>query len=201
MPEGSLIGTSSLRRVAQLSKQFPQFRFKSVRGNLQTRLQKLDDYKTHKYDAIILATSGLERMGLADRISERLDGSICLPAVGQGALAVECRENDEFILGLISAVNHQDTEIRCNAERSFMKVMEGGCQVPIGVFTEITKSRTLLLKAIVLNLDGSKWVEDEVRADECAIEQAITLGENLANILKEKGADDILKAIDCKSAE
>jgi len=198
LPEGSLIGTSSLRRVAQLQRQFPQFRFKSVRGNLQTRLEKLDDYETFGYDAIILASAGLIRMGLSERISEKLPENICLPAVGQGALAVECRENDERIMNLIGSVNHTSTEIRCRAERAFMKEMQGGCQVPIGVFTQLIETEgasDLELRAIILNLDGSRALEGHSNTQEITIAAAENLGRNLGVELKGKGAAEILNEI------
>mmetsp|Transcript_16504 Transcript_16504/g.21101 ORF Transcript_16504/g.21101 Transcript_16504/m.21101 type:complete len:243 (-) Transcript_16504:16-744(-) len=199
LPEGSKIGTSSLRRVAQLKKKFPQYTFQSIRGNLQTRLQKLDDYETHKYDAIILATAGLVRMGLSERITEKLPNSICLPAVGQGALAVECRDNDEYIMNIIQKVSHHETTLSCTAERAFMKVMEGGCQVPIGVHTDLyTENGEIVkmkLRGVVLNLDGTLCVEDEMESENCTLEGAAALGSQLAKRMRENGATDILKSI------
>ena len=139
-------------------------------------------------------------MGLKDRISEELSSSICLPAVGQGALAVECRENDDYILNLIKEVDHERTKICCTAERTFMKVMEGGCQVPIGVHTELEENEDgaktkLKMKAIILSVDGSKSLEDNIETDEYTIDSAINLGKALALQLKNRGATEILQEI------
>merc|ERR1712130_89996 len=124
---------------------------------------------------------------------------ICLPAVGQGALAVECRENDPRIMDLIAAVNHTNTEIRCKAERAFMKEMQGGCQVPIGVTTQLivdeTGPHTLILRAIILNLDGSRALEGDTRTKEITIETAENLGRSLGVQLKGQGAEEILNEI------
>jgi len=199
LPDGSLIGTSSLRRVAQLKKAFPQYNFESIRGNLQTRLMKLDDYETYHFDAIILASAGLIRMDLSERITEHLPNTICLPAVGQGALAIECRENDEYIIDILKKASHTETTICCTAERAFMKEMQGGCQVPIGVHTTLQKQGDVVtkitLKAILLNLDGTQSLEDEIETNDYSVAGALAIGKSLAQNMKKNGAEDILKKI------
>ncbi|MEO1134580.1 MAG: hydroxymethylbilane synthase, partial [Cyanobacteria bacterium J06639_1] len=127
LPEGSIVGTSSLRRLAQLRHFCPHLQFKDVRGNLNTRLKKLDD---GQYDAIILAVAGLERLGMGDRISQVIPSDISLHAVGQGALGIECREGDEEILNLLQPLVDVNSSRRCLAERAFLRQLEGGCQVP-----------------------------------------------------------------------
>ncbi|KAL7631861.1 UNVERIFIED_CONTAM: hypothetical protein RMT77_017832 [Armadillidium vulgare] len=159
LPEGCLIGTSSLRRVAQLKRRFPHLQFESIRGNLNTRLQKLE--KDGKYDAIILAAAGVVRMGWKDKISQYLDYEDCMYAVGQGALAIECREGDSSTLDLLSPLNDQDTLLSVTAERAFMKSLEGGCSVPLAVQCEV-KDTELLLSGGVWSLDGSEEVKDSL---------------------------------------
>ena len=109
-------------------------------------------------------------MGLTDRITERISKSICLPAVGQGALAIECREDDTFILEILDAISHKETTLCCSAERQFMKILEGGCQVPIGVNTEL-QGEKLIIRGIVLSLDGSECVEGEMISEQCTVER------------------------------
>lgn len=153
LPEGSVIGTSSLRRAAQLSRKFPHFKFENIRGNLNTRFRKLDE--DNKYSAIILAEAGLHRMGWPDRISQVLDKDTCMYAVSQGAMAVECRNNDPFTLGLLSQIHDPETVIQCVAERAFLKKLEGGCSVPVSAFCEI-KNGKLSLTGGVFSIDGTR---------------------------------------------
>ncbi|MBD2541605.1 hydroxymethylbilane synthase, partial [Coleofasciculus sp. FACHB-SPT36] len=134
LPEGAVIGTSSLRRLAQLRHHYPHLSFKDIRGNLNTRLAKLD---TGEYDGIILAVAGLHRLGMSDRIHQVIAPEVSLHAVGQGALGIECRAGDTEILELLKVLEHQPTAQRCYAERAFLRNLEGGCQVPIGVNTQI----------------------------------------------------------------
>jgi hydroxymethylbilane synthase len=188
LPAGAVIGTSSLRRLAQLRHHFPHFTFKDVRGNVITRLAKLD---AGEYDALILAVAGLERLDLGDRVHQVIPPEISLHAVGQGALGIECREGDEEILAIIGALNHGPTAARCYAERAFLRELEGGCQVPIGVNTLITDG-TLTLTGIVASLDGQTLVRDVVSGD---VSQAEQIGIELAHKLKEQGAQEILNAI------
>ncbi len=188
LPEGAVIGTSSLRRLAQLRHHFPHFSFKDVRGNLNTRLAKLD---TGEYDALILAVAGLERLGMADRIHQAIPADISLHAVGQGALGIECRSEDTEILSLLKALEHPPTAYRCYAERSFLRELEGGCQVPIGVNT-LLEGDSLTLIGIVASLDGQNLVKDTVTGTAVDAEQ---LGTELAQKLRQQGAQEILNEI------
>jgi hydroxymethylbilane synthase len=188
LPEGSVIGTSSLRRLAQLRYHYPHFEFKDVRGNVNTRLAKLD---AGEYDAIILAVAGLERLDFGDRIHQVIPSEISLHAVGQGALGIECRENDTEILNLLKVLEHCESRDRCYAERSFLRELEGGCQVPIGVNTSI-EDDTLTLTGMVASLDGKKLIKDTIKGDRTQAEQ---LGIDLANSLKNQGAQAILAEI------
>jgi len=188
LPAGAVVGTSSLRRLAQLRHHFPHLSFKDVRGNLNTRLKKLDD---GEYDAIILAVAGLERLEMSDRIHQKLPPEISLHAVGQGALGIECRGDDTEVLELLKAVEHQPTAQRCYAERSFLRELEGGCQVPIGVNTEL-EGTTLTLTGNVASIDGTKFVKDTVTGEATNAEE---LGIELAGKLRQQGAQEILDKI------
>ncbi|MBK1987814.1 hydroxymethylbilane synthase [Sphaerospermopsis aphanizomenoides BCCUSP55] len=188
LPAGAVIGTSSLRRLAQLRHQFPHFTFKDVRGNLNTRMAKLD---AGEYDALILAVAGLERLGMSDRIHQKLPPEISLHAVGQGALGIECRADDPELITILKAIEHPQTRDRCLAERSFLRSLEGGCQVPIGVNTEIVGDN-LTLTGIVASVDGQKLVKDIVTG---LAKDAEQLGTELANILRQQGATEILEEI------
>ncbi|MCC5625034.1 hydroxymethylbilane synthase [Nostoc sp. CHAB 5715] len=188
LPAGAVIGTSSLRRLAQLRHHFPHFTFKDVRGNLITRLAKLD---ASEYDALILATAGLERLGMGDRVHQILPKEISLHAVGQGALGIECRADDSELLSLLKAIEHPETRDRCLAERSFLRSLEGGCQVPIGVNTEISGDN-LTLTGIVASVDGQKLVKDTVTG---MADNAEALGTELAQLLRQQGAQEILSEI------
>ncbi|HEY9762774.1 MAG TPA: hydroxymethylbilane synthase [Trichocoleus sp.] len=188
LPEGAVIGTSSLRRLAQLRHHYPHLAFKDIRGNLNTRLKKLDD---GGYDAIILAAAGLNRMDMSDRIHEILPSEISLHAVGQGALGIECREGDEEILSILSVLSHAPTTARCLAERAFLRELEGGCQVPIGVNT-VLEGDTLTLTGVVASLDGQRLVKNSVQG---AASEAEDLGTRLAKQLRAEGAQPILDEI------
>ncbi|MBD2326556.1 hydroxymethylbilane synthase [Alkalinema sp. FACHB-956] len=188
LPEGAVIGTSSLRRLAQLRHHFPHLSFKDVRGNLNTRLAKLDE---GEYDGLILAYAGLHRLGFGDRIHQVIPAEISLHAVGQGALGIECREGDEETLKVIKALEHLPTAQRCYAERSFLRELEGGCQVPIGVNTVIADGQ-LTLTGLVASLDGQKLVKNVVSGTP---EEAEELGIKLANLVKADGALEILQDI------
>jgi hydroxymethylbilane synthase len=188
LPEGSIVGTSSLRRLAQLRHHYPHLTFKDVRGNVNTRLAKLD---AGEYDAIILAAAGLQRLGMSDRVHQIISPEISLHAVGQGALGIECREGDEEILQVIKALEHTETRDRCYAERAFLRELEGGCQVPIGVNTKI-EGNTLSLVGMVASLDGKRLIRDSVSGDRANAEQ---LGIELAQMLRQQGAQEILAEI------
>ena len=188
LPEGSVVGTSSLRRLAQLRHHYPQLLFKDVRGNVITRLEKLD---AGNYDCLILAAAGLGRLGLGDRIHELLDPSICLHAVGQGALGIECREGDEAVLAQIRVLEHLPTARRCLVERAFLRELEGGCQVPIGVNSRI-EGDELVLTGMVASLDGERLIRDGARGPQTDPE---AIGMALAHTLKAQGAGEILEEI------
>jgi hydroxymethylbilane synthase len=167
---------------------YPHFEFKDVRGNVNTRLAKLD---AGEYDAIILAVAGLQRLDFGDRIHQVIPSEISLHAVGQGALGIECREGDTEILNLLKVLEHSESCDRCLAERSFLRSLEGGCQVPIGVNTSI-EADSLTLTGMVASLDGKRLVKDSVKGDRTQAEQ---LGIDLANTLRNQGAGDILAEI------
>jgi hydroxymethylbilane synthase len=188
LPPGSVIGTSSLRRLAQLRHHFPHLTFKDIRGNVITRLAKLDE---GEYDALILAAAGLQRLDLGDRIHQLISSDLSLHAVGQGALGIECREGDTEILELLKALEHKPTAYRCYAERAFLRELEGGCQVPIGVNT-IVNDDTLTLVGMVARLDGTTLVKDTITGK---VESAEELGIELANRVKSQGAQEILTEI------
>jgi hydroxymethylbilane synthase len=188
LPEGAVIGTSSLRRLAQLRHHYPHLTFKDVRGNLNTRLAKLD---AGEYDALILAVAGLHRLGFDDRIHQIIPAEISLHAVGQGALGIECRGDDAEVLELLQALQHQPTAERCYAERAFLRELEGGCQVPIGVNTVIDGD-SLTLTGIVISLDGQQVAKGTITAK---TSEAEAIGTELAHRLREQGAQEILNEI------
>ena len=188
LPEGAVVGTSSLRRLAQLRYHYPHLTFKDVRGNVITRLEKLD---SGQFDCLILAAAGLGRLGLGDRIHELIDPSISLHAVGQGALGIECRDGDAGVLEQIKVLEHRPTSLRCLAERAFLRTLEGGCQVPIGVNTRF-EGDELVLTGMVASLDGKQLIRDELRAPQ---DQAEDLGNRLAELLRSQGAGEILAKI------
>jgi hydroxymethylbilane synthase len=181
LPAGAVVGTSSLRRLAQLRHHFPHLTFKDVRGNVITRLEKLD---SGEFDCLILAAAGLGRLGLGDRIHELIDPSISLHAVGQGALGIECREQ-------IKVLEHLPTARRCLAERAFLRELEGGCQVPIGVNTRF-EGDELVLTGMVASLDGQRLIRDEARGPQNDPE---AIGIALAHTLRAQGAGEILEEI------
>uniref|UniRef100_A0A667YX68 hydroxymethylbilane synthase n=1 Tax=Myripristis murdjan TaxID=586833 RepID=A0A667YX68_9TELE len=209
LPENSVIGTSSLRRAAQLKKRFPHLDFKDIRGNLNTRLKKLDE--KDDFAAIILAAAGLKRMGWESRISQILSPDDCMYAVGQGALAVEVRARDTDILEMVSVLHDSDTVLRCIAERAFLRHLEGGCSVPVAVYTEVKDSQ-LYLTGAVYSLDGSDSLKETMQTAPAhhpfiqtqlfgvtaskisgpAQDGAERLGIDLANLLLSKGAKEIL---------
>jgi hydroxymethylbilane synthase len=192
LPQGAIIGTSSLRRLAQLRHYYPHFQFKDIRGNVNTRLRKLDD---GEYDAIVLAAAGLNRLGMSDRIHQILPASLSLHAVGQGALGIECRTGDDDILALLKVLEHEPTAQRCYAERAFLRELEGGCQVPIGVNTVIEGNR-LTLTGIVASLDGQQLITDTVTGTPA---EAESLGNELAKRLRDQGAQAILDDINAQN--
>ena len=188
LPEGSVVGTSSLRRLAQLRHHYPQLIFKDVRGNVITRLEKLD---SGEYDCLILAAAGLGRLGFADRIHQLIPGDISLHAVGQGALGIECVEGKPEVIEAIKVLEHTPTSQRCLAERAFLRELEGGCQVPIGVNTTFNGDE-LMLTGMVASLDGKQLIRDQASG---ASSDAEAIGIALAGTLKQQGAGEILQKI------
>lgn len=188
LPQGARVGTSSLRRQTQLKAIRPDLKILDLRGNVNTRLKKLDD---GQYDAIILAAAGLIRLGFDERIKQAIDSSVSLPAIGQGAVGIECRTEDKDINELISVLNHPQTRTCVMAERSMNTRLEGGCQVPIGGYA-ILEGNELYLRGLVGKPDGSEVVRGEVRGQP---EDAETLGKALADDLLSRGADVILKDV------
>ncbi|XP_005097343.1 porphobilinogen deaminase [Aplysia californica] len=160
LPPGSVIGTSSLRRAAQVQRLYPQYKIENIRGNLNTRFQKLAEQDI--YDAIILAVAGLERMGWHHCISQILSPEECMFAVSQGAMAVECRQGDEATLALLNKIHDHTTTICCVAERAYLKQLEGGCSVPVSTFTEINEDNQLHIRGGVFSIDGKESVEHTV---------------------------------------
>ncbi|SNY78245.1 hydroxymethylbilane synthase [Enterobacter sp. CC120223-11] len=185
LPPGSVVGTSSLRRQCQLAAERPDLQIRSLRGNVGTRLSKLDN---GDYDAIILAVAGLKRLGLEDRIRQALSPEQSLPAVGQGAVGIECRLDDEQTHALLAPLNHADTAVRVCAERAMNTRLEGGCQVPIGSYAELNNGE-IWLRALVGAPDGSQMVRGERRGP---ADQAEALGISLAEELLNNGAREIL---------
>lgn len=195
LPDGSVVGTSSVRRSAQLMKHYPKLKFDSVRGNVQTRLRKLDDPEGI-FSCLLLAAAGLDRSGLGGRITSRLDAPEMYYAVGQGALGVEIRKDDMVIKKLLDTLEDPSTAYKCYAERSLMRYLEGGCSVPIGVHTTYNEeSQKLTLKGLVVSPDGTSSVEDEVCAKVTSKEEANAVGIQLGDLLIAKGAQQILKDI------
>lgn len=185
LPQGSIVGTSSLRRQCQLAESRPDLVIRSLRGNVGTRLGKLDN---GEYDAIILAVAGLKRLDLESRIKLALSPEQSLPAVGQGAVGIECRLDDQRTHALLAPLNHDETAIRVKAERAMNTRLEGGCQVPIGSYAEL-KDGELWLRALVGAPDGSQMVRGERRGNPQDAEQ---LGISLAEELLNNGAREIL---------
>ena len=188
LPRGAVVGTCSLRRQCQLRARFPNLRFANLRGNVPTRLDKLD---RGEFDAIVLAAAGLKRLQLEHRIAEYLIPEICLPAVGQGAIGIECRVDDADILELVKPLNHADSAICVTAERAANARLGGGCHVPLAVHAELQKGR-IRVRAMVGSPDGSNLLAGEktgARAD------AAGVGREVAEDLLARGAGDILAGV------
>ena len=188
LPNGAVVGTSSLRRQCQIRKHRPDLIIKDLRGNVNTRLAKLD---AGDYDAIILASAGLIRLAMQDRIKMALPAEVSLPAVGQGAVGIECRNDDAQLIELLSALNHDETHVRVTAERAMNGRLEGGCQVPIGSFATLD-GNTLTLTGMVGKPDGTTLLFASATA---SAEKAKDIGVEVADALLEQGAGEILKAL------
>ncbi|BAN36597.1 porphobilinogen deaminase [Sulfuricella denitrificans skB26] len=189
LPPGSVVGTSSLRRQCQIQARFPALKIESLRGNVQTRLRKLDE---GQYAAIILAAAGLKRLGLGDRITSLLPPEQSLPAVGQGAIGIECRAGDDDLIALLASLNHTDTAACVTAERAMSRALAGSCQVPLGGFAEIADG-VLRLRGFVSSVDGVRVVRSEVSGKPDEAEQ---IGKELAQRLIGMGADKILAELE-----
>ncbi|MEW8265317.1 MAG: hydroxymethylbilane synthase [gamma proteobacterium symbiont of Ctena orbiculata] len=188
LPQGGCVGTSSLRRQCQLAEMRPDLVIKSLRGNVNTRLRKLDE---GEYDAIILAAAGLKRLGFEARITALIGPEQSLPAIGQGAVGIECRVDDQRVNALIAPLHHADTAHCVHAERAMNQRLNGGCQVPIAGYAML-ESGNLWLRGLVGEPDGSRIIRGEV---EGTTQEADAMGRGLAERLLEWGADDILKAL------
>jgi hydroxymethylbilane synthase len=188
LPPGSVIGTSSLRRKAQLLNYRSDLRVADVRGNLDTRLRKMEQ---GQFDAIIVAAAGLYRMGWQDRITELIPTSLILGAVGQGAICVEVRRNDDRIAQIVKELDHKETRAATMAERAFLRKLEGGCQIPIGALG-VVKNGVLELEGVVADLNGSKLIRDKVRGNPDEPEK---VGVELAELLVSQGAGQILTEV------
>ena len=188
LPQGAVVGTSSLRRQCQLKALRPDLDIRSLRGNVGTRLSKLDN---GDYDAIILASAGLIRLGSADRIASFIDVEQSLPAAGQGAVGIECRTDDMQVQALLAPLADAETTYCVRAERAMNNHLQGGCQVPIGGYAVLQQGQ-LYLRALVGDIDGSRIIRAEGKS---AVENAEVLGVKIAEQLLAQGADKILQAI------
>ena len=188
LPSGARIGTSSLRRQAQMLHARPDFKVMMLRGNLDTRLRKLD---AGEYDAILLAAAGLRRLGLEQRITEFLSYDVCLPAISQGALGLEGRADDQFVRTLVGRLENPAARIAVAAERAFLERLEGGCQVPIAAHAT-TDNQTLTLQGLIAAVDGARLIRG---SEEGSIGEPRKVGTTLAERLLSQGGREILKEI------
>jgi hydroxymethylbilane synthase len=207
LPQGARIGTSSLRRSSQLLNIRPDLQITQLRGNLDTRMRKLDE---GQFDAIILATAGIKRLGLKDRITEILPFDVSLPAIGQGAIGIECRADDDVTNEIVGSLDHEETSIAVRAERAFLRKLEGGCQVPIAAYARIehraegkeqraqndsslvTRHSLLIMDGFVGSVDGQRIIKGHIEGD---LNDYESLGNRLAEDLLSKGAKEILAEI------
>ncbi len=188
LPQGAVLGTASLRRQSQVRARRPDLRVETLRGSVNTRLKKLDD---GQFDAIVLAASGLQRLGLEKRIARRMPPEECLPAVGQGALGIQCRARDPEVQALIASLDDAPSHTRLLAERAMNRQLEGSCQVPIGAYAEL-EGDTLYLRGFVGEPDGSRIVRGAIRG---AVADAEALGVELGRDLLSRGGREILDAL------
>ncbi len=188
LPKGAKIGTSSLRRKAQLLSVRPDLQICDLRGNVNTRLDKLAQ---GKFDAIILAAAGLERLGFSDKITEILPKEMCIPAVGQGALAIETRADDKGTIDLLKFLHDEAAATAATAERAFLARVEGGCQVPVGVYAE-TDGDNITIEAVIASLDGKRLLRDKITGNSS---KAAELGIHIAESLLDKGGLAIMQEI------
>ncbi len=201
LPQGAIVGTSSLRRSCQLLNIRPDLKIQQLRGNLDTRVRKLNE---GQFEAIIVAAAGVKRLGLQKRITEILPVDISLPAIGQGAIGIESRIDDEFINNLIAPLNHPETSICVKAERAFLKRLEGGCQVPIAAYAQIRQisknskfeirnsKLKIIMDGLVGNITGDKIIKGHI---EGSTDQAESLGTQMAEDILSRGAQEILDEV------
>ncbi|MCG6552064.1 MAG: hydroxymethylbilane synthase [Candidatus Magnetominusculus sp. LBB02] len=194
MPDGAKLGTSSLRRSCQLLSIKPHLNIIALRGNLDTRLRKLDD---GEFDAIILAAAGMKRLAVEGRITEMLPVEISLPAIGQGAIGIECRADcgqskDKLINALVKRLSHEATAVCVLAERAFLKRLEGGCQVPIAAYATLSNSGKIYISGLVGSVDGGRMIRGDIKGD---ANDSASLGVMLAEDLIGQGAGDILREV------
>jgi hydroxymethylbilane synthase len=188
LPTGSIVGTSSLRRESQLRARFPHLRIEPLRGNVQTRLRKLDE---DQYAAIILAAAGLKRLGLGERIRDLISSDDSLPAVGQGALGIECRSDRTDMTALLAPLHHADTAACVLAERAMSRALSGSCQVPLGGFAEV-QGRQMRMRGFVATPDGKRMLRAEQIG---SVDAPEALGDLVAQALLKQGAGEILAAL------
>jgi hydroxymethylbilane synthase len=186
--QGARVGTSSLRRQAQLKHLRPDLDLRDLRGNVDTRLRKVE---SGEYEAVMVAKAGLDRLGLSQRISEVLSPEVCMPAVGQGAIAVECRLKDTEAADLLAPLDDAEARTAIIAERALLAALQGGCQVPLGAWARIERGE-LVLDACVCSVDGLQYVKQRATAP---LDQAAQLGEHMARVLIEAGAQSILEEV------
>lgn len=191
LPAGAVVGTSSLRRKSQIMKMRDDLIINDLRGNVDTRIRKLEE---GQYDAIILAYAGLKRLGLDSKASYIFSPQEMIPAVCQGFLGIEARVDDERIKKILEPINNQESFIRATAERSFLKTLEGGCQVPLGAYCEI-KDDFIHITGFIADLEGKTFIKESLSEKLTNINQAKELGQRLANILLKRGGKDILTKI------
>ena len=188
LPQGATIGTSSLRRSSQLLNHRNDFKIHPLRGNVDTRLKKVEE---GKYDAILLASAGLNRLGWSNRITEEISHEIIIPAMGQGALGIETRLGDTKTYNFISSLNHEQTNYEVSAERALVGKLDGGCQVPIGAYAK-SEDNLITLKGLVASLDGKIIHKSEIVGP---IDDAINIGQDLGEVLLKMGANEILEKL------
>ena len=186
--QGARVGTSSLRRQAQLKHLRPDLDLRDLRGNVDTRLRKVE---SGEYEAVMVAKAGLDRLGLSQRISEVLSPEVCMPAVGQGAIAVECRLKDTEAGDLLAPLDDAETRTAIIAERALLAALEGGCQVPLGAWARIERGE-LVMEACVCSVDGAQYIKQRATSTP---ENAAELGEHMATLLMEAGAQSILEEV------
>ena len=189
LPAGSIVGTSSLRRQSQIQARFPHLKIESLRGNVQTRLRKLDE---GQYAAIILAAAGLIRLGLGERIRDFISPTDSIPAVGQGALGIEIRADRIDLIEVLAPLNHMDTQLCVEAERGFSRALAGSCTVPLGAYA-LREGDNINMTGFVASVDGRQMLRESVTG---SVDNAETVGQELAAKLVARGADKILAALD-----